>query len=256
MDIWKFFAVGHRNHVYCNPMSEAKFDEIIERLALPEGASVLDIACGKAELLVRCVQRWGCTGVGVDQSPFFVADARARVAEAGVSDAVTIEEGEGSEYEAAPESVDAASCIGASWIFGGHAETLARLAEWVRPGGLVIAGEPCWLKEPDPAYLKATGLAAETFDTHHGNVRVGLEQGLRFLYAVAADTDDWDRYEGLQCDAAERYAQDHPEDADVPAILHEIRKRRDEYLRFGRDGLGWAVYVFLKDVKDAETTTA
>ena len=46
MDIWKFFAVGHTNHVFYNPMSEGKFDELIERLALPPDARVLDIACG------------------------------------------------------------------------------------------------------------------------------------------------------------------------------------------------------------------
>ena len=96
MDIWKFFGVGHRNHTFCNPMSGAKFDELIERLALPERARVLDIASGKAEMLVRVAERWACSGIGVDQSPPFVEEARARIAGAGLSDRIEIVEAEGS----------------------------------------------------------------------------------------------------------------------------------------------------------------
>jgi hypothetical protein len=29
MDLWKYFAVGHERHVYCNPLSGAKVDELI-----------------------------------------------------------------------------------------------------------------------------------------------------------------------------------------------------------------------------------
>ncbi|MHC4405615.1 MAG: SAM-dependent methyltransferase [Planctomycetota bacterium] len=60
-------------------MSEAKVDELITLLALPDEARVLDIACGKAEFLIRTARRWKCSGVGVDLSPYFAADARAKV---------------------------------------------------------------------------------------------------------------------------------------------------------------------------------
>lgn len=247
MDIWKYFAVGHQNHVFCNPLSEAKFAEVIERLDLPASARVLDIACGKAELLVRIARRWGCSGVGVDVSPPFVAEARANVAAAGFGDAIEIVECEGSQYDASPGAFDAAMCIGASWIFGGHAKTLEAMSRHAKPGGLVIVGEPFFIGEPSAEYLKAAGFERDSFASHPGNVRTGLDQGLGFLHAVASSHDDWDRYEGLQCDAAERYAKDNPDDPDVPAILTGTRKARDEYLRWGRDALGWAVYLFIKD---------
>lgn len=247
MDIWKFFAVGHRNHTFCNPMSETKFDELIDRLALQGNARVLDIACGKAEMLVRVTERFGCSGVGVDQSPPFVEEGRKRVSDAELSDDIEIIEGEGSAYDAAPETFDLAMCIGASWIFGGHGKTLDALCSFTKPGGLVVVGEPHWLKEPAPEYLASTGLEHGTFSTHRGNVDAGLDRGLGFLYTIVATHDDWDRYEGLQFDAAERYAVAHPDDPDVPAILGGIRKRREEYLNWGRDSLGWAVYLFMKD---------
>ena len=247
MDIWKFFAIGHEHHVFCNPLGEPKFDELIERLAFPEAARVLDIACGKAELLVRIARRWACTGVGVDLSPHFVADARAKVAAADLESTITIVEGEGSRYDGKAGSFDAAMCLGASWIFGGHGETLDALSTWAKPGGLLVVGEPFFRGEPSAEYLTARGMTRESFDSHQGNVQQGLDRGLGFLYSVVSTPDDWDRYEGLQCDAAERYARENPNDPDVPAILSGIRRARDQYLRWGRDELGWAVYVFLKN---------
>ena len=53
MDRWKYFDIIHRFHVVCNPTSLAKVEEIIGLLRLKPGSSVLDIACGKAEMLVR-----------------------------------------------------------------------------------------------------------------------------------------------------------------------------------------------------------
>ena len=69
MDIWKFFAVGHERHVFCNPLSDARVDELIELLELSEGSRVLDVGCGKGEFLVRTAMRWKCSAVGVDISP-------------------------------------------------------------------------------------------------------------------------------------------------------------------------------------------
>ena len=94
MDIWKFFAVGHARHQICNPTNSAKLDELVELLELPEGARMLDFACGKGELLVRAAKRWKARGVGVDLSPFAVADARALVAAAGLDSSLEIIEAE------------------------------------------------------------------------------------------------------------------------------------------------------------------
>ena len=106
MDLWKFFAIGHEDHVFCNPLSEPKFDELIAQLAIPYGGRILDIACGKAELLARAVARYDCLGVGVDLSPFCVAEARARFEEEGRASAIEVVEANGSEYEAPLGSFD------------------------------------------------------------------------------------------------------------------------------------------------------
>ncbi|MCP3984781.1 MAG: class I SAM-dependent methyltransferase [bacterium] len=247
MDLWKYFAIGHEHHLFCNPVSEAKVDELIGLLALPDEARVLDIACGKAEFSVRTARRWNCSMVGVDISPYFVADARAKVEKAGLEDAIEIVESDGSEYSGKPSSFDAAVCLGASWIWGGLEGTLLALSSWAKPGGLVVVGEPFWRTAPSRDHLEAAGLTESSFSTHQGNAQTGLGLGLGLLHAVVANEDDWDRYEAYQWYAAELYGLRNPDDPDVPELMANVRKRRDHYLQWGRNEIGWAVYLFMKD---------
>ena len=79
MDTWKFYDITHREHVVCNPTSEEKLTRLVELLRLPTDAQVVDIACGKGEFLIRLAEAYGARGVGIDNSPFFVADAERRL---------------------------------------------------------------------------------------------------------------------------------------------------------------------------------
>ena len=65
LNIWKYYGVTHRDHLVLNPMSEAKTKEFIALLRLKSDARVLDIACGKAEHLLKIAEKYGATGVGV-----------------------------------------------------------------------------------------------------------------------------------------------------------------------------------------------
>ncbi len=246
MDRWKYFAATHSDHVFCNPLSGAKVDELIELLRLPPGARVLDVACGKGELLCRTATRWKASGVGVDLSPFEVQNANAKLAERRLASRVKIVHGDGADYAGEPDSFDAVCCLGASWIWGGHAGTLEALTRFARPGGLVVVGEPYWRCEPSPEHLSSAALTRESFATHAGNVETGVGQGLTFLHSIVSSEDDWDRYEGLTWYAGETWAANHVDDPDARELLERTREERRTYLRWGRDELGWAVYLFRK----------
>ena len=137
-----------------------------------------------------------------------------------------------------------ASCLVARWIYGGHAGTLDALTRMVAPGGWVVTGEPYWLQEPCEEYLKVLGFPKEAYGTHLGNVEAGEERGLDLVHALVSTGDDWDRYEGLQWSAAVEHARSHPEDPDLPEIVRRVGEEKAAYLRWGRDTLGWAIYVF------------
>ncbi len=247
MDRWKYFDITHREHVFCNPMSVDKFEELVALLRLDPADHVLDIAMGKAEFIVRLAEQYGVGGVGVDLSPYCVADAREKHQQRVPEAPLTFLEMDGADYE--PEQSERFSlvaCVGASWIYGGHRGTLEALIGMAAPGSWVVAGEPYWRQEPPAAYLAATGEERDAYGTHHENATTGQELGLELVYTLVSSEDDWDRYEGLQWYAAETWASEHPDDPDVEDLLERVRHNKETYLHWGRETVGWAIYVFRK----------
>jgi SAM-dependent methyltransferase len=245
VDTWKFYDITHREHLICNPTSEAKLGELVRLLRLPRGARAVDIACGKAEFLIRLAESYAISGIGVDVSPYCIRDAEGRKSERAPAADLTFIEADGAAFtREAAGGFDLASCIGASWIFHGHTGTLEALIGLTVPGGWVVVGEPYWRQEPSSEYLEASGEKREDFGTHVGNVQAGEELGLTLVHTIVSGEDDWDRYEGLQWYAAEEYARTNPEDPDIPELVGRVAKEKRLYLEWGRGVLGWAIYVF------------
>src|SRR5262245_15364655 len=161
MDPWKYWAVTHRDHVICNPLDPAQLEAALDLVGLARGARVVDVACGKGEWLVRCARRAPIRGVGVDASPYEIAHAREGIRREGLAPRIRLLHMDGGAFSAPRGHFDLASCLGASWIFGGHEGTLEALARWTRPGGHVLVEQPFWKRAPDPEYLRLTEIQRE-----------------------------------------------------------------------------------------------
>ncbi len=251
MDTWKFYDITHHEHMICNPTSEEKLCRLVELLRLPADGHVVDIGCGKGEFLSRLTRAYGVRCLGIDMSPFFAAEAEKRLRASAPDNQAVVLQMNGADFEPdEPHSFTAASCIGASWIYGGYAGTLDALTHLVVPGGWVIVGEPYWLQEPSEEYLQVLGEGKEAFGTHASNVEVGEQRGLDLVHTLVSNKDDWDRYEGLQWYAAAEYARSHPVDPDLPELMGRVAKERTAFLRWGRDTMGWAIYVFRRRIPE------
>jgi SAM-dependent methyltransferase len=245
MDILKFYDITHREQVICNPTSEEKLARLVALLRLPADARVVDIACGKGEFLIRLAEAYGVRGMGIDISPFHIAEAKRRLEAHAPGAGIAFIQMNGADYKPdEPRSLDLASCIGAGWVFGGHAKTLEALIGMVRPGGWVIAGEPYWRKEPSGEYLEALGCGREDFGSHFSNAEAGELLGMELVHTIVSGENDWDGYEGLQWFTADEFARTHPDDPDLAELAERVSKAKAAYLRWGRDTLGWAIYVF------------
>lgn len=237
--------VLHRYQRIMNPITEQKLDKLVGLLHLKPGSSVLDIACGKGELLFKLDEAYGIHGVGVDKSPYCIDACNGEKNRRAQKADITFHLMDGAEYKPDRE-FDLASCLGGSWVFGDHAGTLKALAAMTKKGGYILVGEPHWLREPDPEYLKAEGTTRDAFKNYRENVEVGERLGLHCLYTVDSDLEGWDHYETLHWWAAEDYIRDNPNDPDVAELRAVNEQNKETYLRWGRGTMGWCIYLFRK----------
>ncbi|OGO58070.1 MAG: hypothetical protein A2V85_13145, partial [Chloroflexi bacterium RBG_16_72_14] len=211
--------------------------------AVGPGTRVLDLACGKGELLCRWAAWFGSGGVGVDLSPVFLGAAVARAAELRVSDRLTFLQGDAGTYQPEPGAFDIAACIGATWIGGGLIGTLGLLRPAIPSGGLVLVGEPYWIEPPPDEALDAYGFAPDDYASLDGTLERFEASDLELVEMVLADGDSWDRYEASRWRTIAAWLAANPGDPDHDAMREFLDTNRRAYLRWGRRYLGWGVFV-------------
>ena len=146
--------IAEADHRILNPYTDAHLMELAAVARVGAGTRVLDLACGKGEMLCRWAQELGSSGVGVDLSPVFAAAARHRAVELGVTERVTIEQADAGTHSPAQGAFDVAACVGATWIGGGTVGTIELLRPAVTATGLLLIGESFW-RVPPPAEVRA-----------------------------------------------------------------------------------------------------
>jgi SAM-dependent methyltransferase len=235
--------IAEANHRILNPITEDKLRLLAETAGVVAGTRVLDLACGKGEMLCRWAKWFGAGGTGVDLSPVFLAAAEARAVELGIADEVTLVQGDAADYEAEAGGFDIAACLGATWIGGGLTGTIELLRPAIRPGGRILIGEPFWIESPPSPALAALGVEEGDFVSLVDTQRRLADAGLELLEMVLADGDSWDRYEASQWGTIADWLAANPDDPDHEAMREFLDQNRDAYLRWGRQYLGWGVFV-------------
>lgn len=245
MDIWKYYDTTHKKHLVCNPMNKDKLEGLFSLLDLKPSSTVLDIACGKGEPLIRLAELYNISGIGVDISPYYIKVCENKKNKRIPDSDIKFLEMDGTKYSPKINEVfDLTMCIGASFVYNGFIGTINALKKMTKPDGLLIIGEPYWLKEPDDEYLKMSGMKKDEFNSHYKNIDIGEKEGLTCIYTLVSSHDDWDHYETLQWWSTYEYVTVYPNDPDNTELLNQIKKTKKEYLLYGRDTLGWAIYVF------------
>jgi SAM-dependent methyltransferase len=240
----KYGTISHQGLPYNNPFSVEKIEAVIDLLGLSDQAVVLDIGSGKAELLLRLVERYQVNALGLELDSSSVQEALEQAASRIPPGRLELRACDAQTFESEPDSFDLVSCLGACHIYGGFRPTLERLAHSVRPGGYVLVGDGYWKQEPSLEYLAALETTRAELQTHAENVTTGVSLGLVPMYACVCNEDEWDRFEWLRM--YERKASRSPDDPGLPALIAQLHSWRDIYLRWGRDTLGFGLYLFQK----------
>jgi SAM-dependent methyltransferase len=162
------------------------------------------------------------------------------MSERGLADRIEIVWAKGAEYPFEERGFDVASCIGASFIWGGYRPTVRAMKRAIRSGGRLVIGEPHWLRESiPPEYAK------EERDVHteYELLQITREEGFDFEYMVRAGHDDWDRYESDNWYGLIRWIEENPNHPERGEVIDHLHRIQEEYLRYGRAYMGWAIYI-------------
>lgn len=247
MDLPRSFSIREGDLRILNPIDDVKLATLGRVIGLRPGTSILDLCSGKGELLCTWARDHGITGTGVDISTVNTAAARARAAELGVADQVRFEHGDAAAY--VPEQVfDLAACVGATWIGGGVPGTLDLLERGLRPGGMVLVGEPYWRLDPpdEKTWSACHASSRDEFRDLPGLVGLFGECGWDLVEMVLADQDSWDRYAAAHWLNLRRWLDANPDDELAGELRRELTDDPLRYVRYRREYLGWGVFALLR----------
>jgi SAM-dependent methyltransferase len=249
-----YTRAAHAGMADMNPISPSAVEEIVEALDLAPGARVVDLGCGKGELLLRIAGRYAIDGTGVDRDAGLLAEARAEVERRTLLGAVELVESDVLDWTGERASFDLAVSVGAG--FGGLVDTLARLRDLAQPGGLVLFGDGLWRREPSPRYLDVLGAAPDELTDESGLIAAAERLGLSLIHGVTSSAEDFDRYEAEWAENGERYVAAHPGEPGVEDFLAWLRNGRRRYLELGgRETLGFGLFLFRRAPRSLESGT-
>lgn len=234
MDVFRFTEIAEAGVPILNPFTSDQLALVGELCRLQPGQSILDLGCGKGELLCTWARDHGIDGIGVDIFDVLVREAEERAAELGVSDRARFVIDDAGLYDPQGIRFDIVACIGAAWVGGSLADTLALMrSHAVDEDPLLLVGEPFSCDGTVDEYGSPTlANLADLFD----------QLGFDLVEMVMASQEGWDRYAARKWWTAERWLRLHPESHEAPEVRDELERKRHAYLHGGRDSRGWGVF--------------
>ena len=248
-DPFRFTTIAHQGRDLLGPVSAETLEAVIGELASALDAAgvsqlrVLDVGCGKGEMLVRTLELLGGHGLGVEPNPAFAADARARIAARMPAAHAAIIEAELDQAPLPDHTFTLVICAGALHAFGDWHAALSGMRRLVAPGGLALVGPGYWQRPPAPEYLASFGGEEGEQQSLPLTLAAAEDAGWQVLGCHEASDAEWEDYEQSYATRVREWCDAHPGDPDTREFRERIEQWNAAYRRWGRTTMGYALLL-------------
>ena len=245
-----------------SPLSEARADGIVRRLAATGPRTVLDIGCGWGDFMLRVLTAVPeARGVGVDVNARDLDRGRRDAAARGLAERV--EFAEESAVGTGRGPADLVLCLGASQALSDAeppehtTEALRELRRLVADGGRVLLGEGFWQRPPTTAEL--AGMWPEARADEHYDLGTLLDHavaaGFRPEWTETANADEWEEFESAYQADAEVWLAGHGDHPLAAETRERLDRHRAQWMSY-RGVLGLAYLTLVPVVPVAPVVSA
>ncbi|XHH07927.1 MAG: SAM-dependent methyltransferase [Candidatus Bathyarchaeia archaeon] len=222
-----------------DPTTTEKIIQLGKLLKLKKGSRVIDFGCGCAVPLTLWAEKFDITGIGIDISKDFCDRARDKLAKKGLLGQIEIVCSPVSDYAFEEGAFDAATCIGATFAFGGFQQTIQAMKRAIHHDGRLGIGETHWLSnQVHPQYAQKQ----TSTHTEPELAQFSRNEGFELEYIIRSSRDDWDRYVSDSWYGLIRWLKENPSHPDYMQVFNFFRADQDDYLQFQTQNMGWAMY--------------
>jgi trans-aconitate methyltransferase len=211
--------IAHHGLPFNCPHTLEDANIFIDMLKMPQNAKIIDIGCGRGELLCMLTEAFTASGFGVDSNPILLSKVRSvgkgsvTIIEADLNDWINENSKNGSKF-------DLIICIG-SLKEGQQVELTNQMAGLLNPNGWLIVGELVWVQKPSQHFLDFLEMTEDAhlylpeFKSHFENLNFEIKYSS--VVSIAP-------YETSLLNNVEKWAALNPTDPDAEIILQKSRE--------------------------------
>lgn len=241
----RFYAIAEADHRYSVPITPEKVLKLGKICQLKSSSRVLDLACGKGEMLCQWAKQYYIKGTGVDNRPDEIHKAMERSDQMKVWSQVNFQMEDPAMYPQEFHQYDVITCLAGSWIGGGWQSTLGLMRTALKSieDGILIIGETFWKQPPTDAVCDALGIQPDVM-LDIPKISDHLDEADAVLLQLLVTTpEEWDEYYSGQWTAVQQWLAENPLTADADALRRWNQHNRQMYLKYERQYVGWGVFV-------------
>ncbi|GAB1421144.1 hypothetical protein MASR2M15_12880 [Anaerolineales bacterium] len=233
--------------LYPFPITQNHLQRLADTLSLSSQVRLLDLSCGKGELLCQWAQKYELKGLGVDNDEEKIKLARERATELEVWSEAHFVSDTVSDFPQEFHEYDVVLSLGGAYHWPDHLSALKSMQEALTDAhaGMLVLGDFFWKQEPDPQTCQKFNLDPSELNTLTHLTQNFHEAGLLVMNIIIADQVDWDEYYSQQWLGMMRWLHRHPETNYDPIIKTMMESQR-KYLEYERELISWGIFVLTR----------